>query len=116
MATSPMATTVAATVVAMLVAGVGARADALDGNWCFGDGRHLYIDGPKILTPGGKRLNGDYRRHTFRYTVPGGEPGAGSTAFMMQLDDNTMHMTIGDPAGSAPPSPVQVWRRCKLSS
>lgn len=30
-----------------------ARADAIDGSWCY-KGRHLAIEGPKILIPSGK--------------------------------------------------------------
>ena len=37
-----------------------ARADAIDGDWCHGDGQRLSINGPDITTPGGARLKGDY--------------------------------------------------------
>jgi hypothetical protein len=59
-----------------------ALADALDGDWCFTDGRNLNIQGPAIITPGGTSTTGDYARHTFRYTVPDGDPGAGGEIFM----------------------------------
>ena len=32
----------------------GARADAIDGHWCAPDGRVMTIEGPAILTPGGR--------------------------------------------------------------
>jgi len=38
-----------------LLTAVPARADAIDGNWCAGDGRSMTISGPAIVTPGGKK-------------------------------------------------------------
>ncbi len=41
---------------AALCLSVGAaRADAIDGDWCQADGRHMTIRGPEITTPGGNR-------------------------------------------------------------
>ena len=31
-----------------------ARADRIDGNWCYND-RHMSIDGPTIVTPAARR-------------------------------------------------------------
>ena len=83
-----------------------ARADQIDGHWCYEDGRNLSIDGPKIVTPGGNRIEGDYTRHGFSYTVPADEPGAGTLTAMNQLSDLVIHVR---PDGAAEP---QVWRRC----
>ena len=55
-----------------------ALADRIDGNWCFTDGRHMSIEGPSIITPGGTRMQGRYNRHGFEYTVPAGEADAGA--------------------------------------
>jgi hypothetical protein len=55
-----------------------ARADAIDGDWCAKDGRHFFIQGPAITTPGGKAIQGNYRRHSFSYVVPPGETNAAS--------------------------------------
>jgi len=47
-------------VIAMFVALCApARADAIDGEWCAGDGRHFSIRGPAITTPGGNAIQGD---------------------------------------------------------
>lgn len=97
-------TTVAAGVV-FLFAG-GARADAIDGSWCF-RGRHLEIEGPNILTPGGRRMTGDYHRHGFVYAAPSGEKEAGSTIYMILLDEETMEFRVG--SQQAQPD---IWRRC----
>ena len=89
-----------------------ARADALDGGWCYTDGKRLIINGPEIVTPGGNRITGDYQRHSFTYKIPPKEPGAGMTVHMEQLDEETMHMTLGSGAGGGAGGPAQTWRRC----
>ena len=35
-----------------------AWADKIDGDWCFEDGRHLSIAGPRIVTPLGSHIAG----------------------------------------------------------
>lgn len=91
---------------AVSMAATAARADAIDGSWCY-KGRHLAIEGPKILIPSGKQITGDYDRHGFIYTVPAGDKGAGSSIFMGVLDDETMELRVG--SEQAKP---EVWRRC----
>jgi hypothetical protein len=59
------------TIAAALLYGVGtARADAIDGNWCNGDGRHFSINGATIVTTEGTKTDGNYSRHAFSYTIP----------------------------------------------
>ena len=87
------------------VFGGAARADAIDGEWCHGDGRRLSINGPDIVTPGGARLKGDYDRHHFSYVVPSSEPGAGATVTMVLLSEILMHL-------KPPSGEEQTWRRC----
>ncbi len=82
------------------------RADAIDGQWCAVDGKRLDINGPRIRTPGGAKIQGDYDRHAFRYVVPAAEAGAGGTVNMRLLSDEVMHLTPPGPAS------VQVWNRC----
>ena len=53
----------AAALAALLVNVAAAHADAVDGHWCYKDGRRLHIDGPNIMIPSGKRITGDYHRH-----------------------------------------------------
>ena len=91
-----------------------ARADAIDGNWCFTDGRNMSIDGPKIRTPFGKQMGGDYDRHAFSYTIPDGEPGTGLVVYMVLIDDETLHVRKGKDSAKAASSPLEVWHRCKL--
>jgi hypothetical protein len=55
-----------------------AFADAIDGDWCQLDGRHMTIHGPAIVTPGGQQTSGNYTRHFFSYVVPSGETGEGA--------------------------------------
>ena len=82
-----------------------ARADAIDGDWCHGDGRRLTINGPDITTPAGAQLKGDYDRHHFSYVVPSSEPGAGATVAMVLLSE--LQMRLKPPTGEE-----QTWRRC----
>lgn len=89
----------------LALSGGAALADAIDGDWCHGDGRRLTIQGPDIVTPGGARLKGDYDRHRFSYVVPAPEPGAGGTVAMVLLSEILMHLK--PPAGEE-----QTWRRC----
>ena len=63
-----------------------------------------------MVTPGGSRILGDYTRHTFSYTVPGDEPGPGTTTSMRQLNDLAIRVW---PEGGAE---GQLWRRCPAPS
>ena len=97
--------------VLLLVSGP-ALADAIDGNWCHNDGRRLSIRGPEIVTPGGKKMEGNYSRHWFSYVAPAPEPGAGETIFMTLLNENTVQLRVGQAASG---SLEQVWVRCAPS-
>lgn len=94
----------------MLVAGAHAvRADAIDGEWCDESGHHFVIKGPDIVTPQGTKTSGTYSRHAFSYAVPASDPSAGATIFMRLLNEETVHLRVGDDQAA----PVQVWTRCK---
>ena len=100
-----------AILVACLLAGFpsAASADAIDGHWCHTDGRRLTIDGPTIVTPGGREMTGDYDRHGFVYIVPPAEPGAGKRITMQLVDEYTVILRTGlDSAKNV----EQVWKRC----
>jgi len=89
-----------------------ACADAIDGDWCHTpDNRRISIRGPDIVTPGGKHMQGNYSRHYFTYMVPTPEPQAGATVYMQLLDENTVHLRVGDATGAAP----ETWVRCSPS-
>jgi hypothetical protein len=90
-----------------------AWADAIDGDWCYSDGRHFSIEGPIIITPAGKKTEGDYSRHNFTYTVPAAEPGAGQFIAMVLLNEETVQLRAGADLTSAAQAPPQTWRRCK---
>ena len=85
---------------------MAARADAIDGDWCFAT-QNLNIQGPRIRTPGGNEMQGSYTRHTFDYVIPANETGAGTAIAMQLMGEEYMQLSRG--AGSAP----EVWRRCK---
>jgi len=86
-----------------------AFADAIDGHWCHKDGRRLSINGPKITTPGGKKMTGDYDRHGFIYVIPSKEPGAGKKAFMNLIDEYTVILRTGP---DSPKAVKETWKRC----
>jgi hypothetical protein len=85
-----------------------ARADAIDGEWCLGSSVFL-IDGSRIVTPGRNTVEGQYNRYRFAYTVPTGEPGAGSEIRMVMIrGQELVHLTRAGQTGDP-----EVWRRCK---
>ena len=84
-----------------------AFADAIDGDWCRLDGKHMTIRGPAIVTPGGQQISGNYTRHFFSYVVPSGETGEGAAVEIRLLNENLAHeRRAGDTA-------VHEWQRCK---
>ena len=89
-----------------------AAADAIDGKWCFSDGRFLSIKGPKITTPAGTAITGEYDRHAFIYTVPAAEADAGTRIFMVMRDEDTIYLSADAWPGSADTTATQTWIRC----
>lgn len=85
-----------------------ALADRIDGKWCSPDGKHVEIQGRQITTPGGAKMEGQYTRHSFSYTVPPAEPESGSTMYMVILNEETMEVRAGNPVARA-----VVWKRCQ---
>jgi hypothetical protein len=90
----------------LLLAATAARADAIDGDWCLA-AKSMSIRGPDIVTPGGQRTTGDYTRHSFSYTIPAGELGAGEAVAMILRGEYLLHVRQG-----GPDAPLQEWRRC----
>ncbi len=83
------------------------RADAIDGDWCKGDGKRMTILGPEIVTPGGKETRGDYDRHSFVYVIPAGEAGAGETVSIILRGE---YLALSRQGGAD--APLQEWKRC----
>jgi hypothetical protein len=104
------ATGFAMAALAALLAPSGARADAIDGHWCAADGRVMTIEGPRIMTPGGHQITGDYSRHAFSYIVPAGESGEGATIAMVLLNEQTVRLKPGAGADD------EIWHRCDVIS
>lgn len=89
------------------LAAFAARADAIDGHWCFTDGRQFTINGPDIVTSRGFRGQGAYSRHGFSYAE------SGWTIAMTLVNEDTVHLQRQQGASAPPPAaPVEVWRRC----
>lgn len=91
----------------MVLLPVTAEADSIDGNWCHNDGRRVMIEGSNFISPGGKKMTGNYGRHDFSYVVPQGEPGNGKMVQMSLIDDDTITVV-----GGAAADP-QAWQRCR---
>jgi hypothetical protein len=91
-----------------LVATGEALADAIDGDWCAADGRHMSIRGPDIVTPTGATLQGQYSRHAFIYQTPAADPSPGLTIYMRLVNPDTVDLW----AGAQPVGPAEVWSRC----
>ena len=99
----------ASSVMITLLCASPAFADAIDGDWCGEGGRHFKITGPSIELGAGATVSGDYSRHAFRYSVPAGEPDAGSEVLMDLQGEHLLHVRRGS-------SPVEEWRRCSTVS
>ena len=98
---------------ALFAAGVSpAFADKIDGNWCGPDGRRFTIDGPSIVTEDGFHAQGRYTRHAFAYLIPEPNKSAGQQVSMLLLNENTVNRWIGD----ADSAPIEVWKRCDVTS
>lgn len=97
---------------ALLLPGV-AQADAIDGRWCFSDGRSLSIDGPDLMTPGGRAIKGLYDRHAFEYTAPAGERDAGAVVSMTLVSDDVLNLYRKTGGADAARSNAEVWLRCR---
>ena len=105
----------AGVVLCALAGAIGASpawADAIDGHWCFTDGKRISIQGPAIVTPGGSHTQGDYGRHFFSYVVPKDDPDAGQTVSMALVNEDTVHLRIGTAPAYSSDGPAQVWHRC----
>jgi hypothetical protein len=97
-----------------LASAIGAvHADAIDGEWCFSDGRRMRIEGPKITTPAGVETRGEYHRHSFAYEGPVGDPEVGQVILMQLLNEEEVQLTR---VKDGQPSPHQIWRRCQVTS
>ena len=81
-----------ALLVTTLLSASPAWADAIDGDWCYPDGRRFSIRGPEIVTPAGMRMQGRYSRHSFSYLVPQPEPNAGLTVHMILENEDTVRL------------------------
>ena len=99
-------------VLGAVLAAAPAEADAIDGKWCFSDGRFLSINGPRITTPAGSAITGEYDRHAFIYTVPASEADAGTRIFMVMRDEDTIYLSAHAWPGSADAAATQTWIRC----
>lgn len=98
--------TVAASAIALLPA--PALADAIDGDWCSPGGKHIKIDGPKLVTPAGAKIEGNYTRHAFSWVAPASEPDGGKTIYMVLLNDENAEVRIGSPVAKP-----ERWKRCQ---
>ena len=89
----------------LVAAATPARADAIDGDWCAPEGgKSLTIDGPRIRTPGGATIEGQYSRHRFNYTAPAGDPKPGAAVQMILMGEMRARVIVdGDET---------LWRRC----
>ena len=101
---------VAAGLAGFLISSVAARADSIDGNWCDTKGKTMSISGSTIVTPGGTRMDGQYSRHRFAYTVPERASGAGAPVSMSLVTENTIRLQTG--TSGAP----ETWHRCEHTS
>jgi hypothetical protein len=82
-----------------------AAADQIDGKWC-NKGHQVTIEGPLIITATGKRVKGEFDRHSFSYTIPAGDKFAGEKGEYVVQHDELAHFTR---SGS---SQFEEWQPC----
>ena len=92
-----------------------ALADKIDGNWCSAKGKSISVDGPTIVTPGGKSIIGYYDRHNIDFTIPEGEDGAGGKFSANQLNHEEISVSITSRSGAKVGDP-EIWTVCKPTS
>ncbi len=91
----------------LLVLATGAAyADSIDGDWCSDNGRRISIAGPDVTVSKAVKMQGNYTRHGFSFTMPAPESDAGSAVEMQLQGETRVQIKIGSGA-------AQVWRRCQ---
>jgi hypothetical protein len=94
-----------------LVLSSPAWADSIDGHWCNAAGtKQMAISGSRLVTGGGKQIDGNYSRHSFSYRAPDTEPSPGSPVSMLLVNENTIRATTGDEPTA------EIWHRCEQTS
>ncbi len=89
----------------LLAAANPARADAIDGSWCSETGRRIAIEGSAGMLGKGIRIEGQYTRHSYAFTMPPAEADAGAAVEMVLQGETRVRIRIG----ALEP---QIWRRC----
>lgn len=97
--------TLSAGTIVLLAATIPARADAIDGNWCSESGHRIAIEGPTGTWGKGIRIEGQYTRHSYAFTIPPAEADAGSAVDMVLQGETRVSVKIGS-------RDAQIWRRC----
>ena len=91
----------------LIAAACPALADSIDGKWCAPDGRRIEIIGSTGKWGKGIAVTGDYRRYTFAFDMPPGEPEAGQRVEMRFLrGEPSLRVEIGGAAAT-------IWRVCQ---
>lgn len=75
----------------------------------------MSIKGPRLVTPGGTSMDGDYDRHGFAYVVPEVEPGAGGRVDMDLVSDDVIRLTLPGKGPGPNPAVFEEWQRCDLT-
>lgn len=95
----------AAALALLIITASPACADAIDGDWCSEEGRRISIQGPSVTTPAGVRMQGQYSRHSFAFTMPAAEADAGAQVDMALQGETRVSVRIGA-------AEARIWRRC----
>jgi hypothetical protein len=95
-----------------VAAPVNAFADAIDGHWCFPDGKRISIQGPHVVTMSGNAIQGDYSRHFISYVIPRAEPDAGLVVSMTLLNEDTVRLSVGAAPTWTYDGAGEIWHRC----
>lgn len=97
---------------ALLITVSVALSDAIDGQWCIGDGRRIIIAGDNVTTPGGWTIKGDYGRHHYMFRMPSHERNAGKQVDMVLVNENRVHLRYQSASNDGTDTVPEVWMRC----
>ncbi|MEL6288142.1 MAG: hypothetical protein AAFQ42_02000 [Pseudomonadota bacterium] len=87
----------------------------LDGAWCSPAGERVEIDGTRVVTPGGRVVEGRLTEHALVLRVPDGERGAGDDLYFEPAGKGQLKVTTIRPV-QIEPGAHEDWSRCATTT
>lgn len=88
-----------------------ASADQIIGYWCSPSGsQSIKVDHSSVVSPGGRTVEAQVRRHYLEFVIPQGEANAGAKFTADQLGEERISVKIISKGGTSTP---EIWVPCK---